>query len=248
MEPHILYGRHALLEALRTHEKIEKIFILQSLQSSYPLEKIYKLAKSQGIPLVFVPRKKLEQLSGSHDHQGAVGILSSHQYAELDETLHSIPHEKKLLLALDHLEDPQNLGSLLRTADAVGVSGIFIPKRRSVGLTPGAAKASAGAIQHVPVVRVTNLHQTLLSLKKEGFTIIGADQSASQNYKKIIYPKPLVLVLGNEQNGLHLLIKNFCDTLVKIPMKGNLNSLNVGVAGALILYEIFSQWNDGVDS
>jgi 23S rRNA (guanosine2251-2'-O)-methyltransferase len=242
-EGQILYGRHAVLEGIETNREIEKVFILQTSQPSENLAHIRRLAESRGIPVVFVPKEKLEKLCKSREHQGAAALLSFHEYASFQEILQEAKTGKKGVLALDHLEDPQNLGSLLRTCEATRVvSGIVIPKRRSAGLSPGTAKASAGAIHHVKTARVPNLHQALLQFRKEEFFIVGADQNAPTSFRDLHYPAPLVLVLGNEHKGISFLVKNCCDALVKIPMRGRLDSLNVSVAGALILYEIFFQW------
>jgi len=243
----LVYGRNPVLEAIKAEKAFEKIFILQTPHPSEPLFRIRKQAEEAGIPVLFAPREKLDRLAQKQDHQGVVGVLSAYEYASLDEILSKCHSReggnlKPLILILDHLEDPQNLGSLLRTADAVGVSGVVIPKRRSAGLSAGTTKASAGAVAHVPVARVANLHQILLELKEQGFTVMGADQSAQITHNEAEYPYPLALVLGSEHQGLSLLIKNTCDQLVRIPMKGHLDSLNVSVAGALILYQIFLQW------
>lgn len=236
----IIYGRHAVLEAFKQGEEIEKVFLLQTKHLSGILVNIRRNAEASGVPVLFAPREKLDRLAASDNHQGVVGILSAYKYAAVSEILDK-PSPFKLILALDHLEDPQNLGSLLRTCDAVGVSGVVLPRRRSAGLSAGAAKSSAGAMAHVPVARVSNLHQTLLDLRKRGFALVGADQSASKTYREIKYTHPLVLVLGNEHKGLSFLLKNTCDVLASIPMTGHLGSLNVSVAGAVILYEIALQ-------
>ncbi len=234
----VIYGRHPVLEALKGKSPFEKIYISFHEEKSEVLKQIRKNAEQLGIPVILSPREKLNHLTGNKNHQGVVGIASAHEYSSLEEILKKLS-DKTILLALDHLEDPQNLGALLRTSDAVGVKGVILPKRRSAGLTGGAAKASAGAIRYVPVVKTSNLHQALLVLRKHGFFIIGADQSAEKNYREIPYPEKVVLTLGNEHKGLSFLIKNNCDILVKIPMVGHLDSLNVSAAGSLLLYETF---------
>lgn len=233
-----LYGRHAVVEAIKSGEAIEKIFLLQTRERNEPLAQIRRAAEAEGIPVLFAPREKLEKLSGSRDHQGVVALVSAHDYASADDVIDVAAISGRPLLVLDHVEDPQNLGSLLRTGDSAGIAGVIIPKRGAAGLTAGAAKASAGAIQHVKVARVPNLHQTLLALKKRDFTLVGAHREG-ENYREIAYPRPLAIVLGNEHKGLGFLIKNTCDTLASIPMKGHLDSLNVSVAGALLIYEAF---------
>jgi len=242
-ESSVLYGRHAVLEALKSETTLEKIFLLQSRHPADSLHQIRRSAEESGIPVLFAPKEKLDRLAQSRDHQGVVALVSTHEYATLQDILER-KSEKRLILVLDHLEDTQNLGSLLRTADAVGASGVVIPKRRAAGLSGGAAKASAGAIHHIPVARVVNIHQTLLELRKADYTLVGADQSAEKTFQSIHYPEPLAVVVGNEHKGLSLLVKNTCDTLVKIPMIGHLDSLNVSVAGALILYQAFLQWEE----
>ncbi|MCL5055206.1 MAG: 23S rRNA (guanosine(2251)-2'-O)-methyltransferase RlmB [Firmicutes bacterium] len=237
-EEGILYGRHPVLEGLRGKTPFEKIYISQHEEPSEILKEIRRTAEFQGIPVLFAHREKLNQITRNGNHQGVVGIASAQEYVSLEKILKTTAG-KTILLALDHIEDPQNLGAVLRTCDAVGVKGVILPKRRSTGLTGGAAKASAGAIRYVPVARVSNLHQALLTLRKNGFLILGADQSAEKSYREISYPDQVVLVMGNEHKGLSFLIKNNCDLLVKIPMTGHLDSLNVSAAASLILYEIF---------
>lgn len=235
----ILYGRHPVSEALKAGLKIEKIFLSQASPNFQPFSEIQALAKARKIPILPASREKLNQLAGTDNHQGVAGMVSSFHSIDLQELIKPEAGKPRWIVLLDHLEDPQNVGSLLRTCDAVGVSGVVIPKRRAAGLTPGTAKASAGAIGYTPLCRVGNIHQTMLQLKEEGFTLIGADQLAAQSFHEFSYPEPLALVLGNEHTGLSQLVRKTCDALVKIPMAGHLDSLNVSVAGALILYHIF---------
>src|SRR5690606_29067987 len=188
----------------------------------------------------YVPRQKIDQLS-KENHQGVIAQVAAYQYAEIDDmfNLAAEKGEDPFFLILDELEDPHNLGSILRTADASGVHGIIIPKRRSVGLTGVVAKASTGAIEHVPVVRVGNMARTVDDLKGRGVWIAGTDAKGSVDYRNMDAGLPLAVIIGSEGRGMSRLLRDKCDFLYSLPMVGHVNSLNASVAAALLMYEVF---------
>jgi 23S rRNA (guanosine2251-2'-O)-methyltransferase len=197
------------------------------------LQEIIDLARQHSITLRFEPREALDRAANGAAHQGVVAMGAAHGYAELDEVLPGA----RLLIVLDGVEDPHNLGAIIRTAQAAGASAVVVPERRAVGLTEIVAKAAAGALEHLPVVRVGNLNRTLEDLKEGGFWIYGLDERGAQLYSEIDYLQPTVLVLGGEGRGLHELVKQHCDVLVRIPMAGAIGSLNVSVAAGVVLFE-----------
>lgn len=240
MESEMIIGRNPVLEALRAEREMNKIWVSESARRGQ-MSELLRLAKQSGAPIQFVPKQRLNKLAGTTNHQGVIASVSAYRYATLDDLFQKAESagEKPFFLLLDEIEDPQNLGSILRTSDATGVHGVIIPKRRSAGLTEAAAKASAGAIEHVPVARVTNLSQTMEELKARGIWFVGADMEGSQDYRKVDYDLPVALVIGNEGQGISRLIKKKCDFLVRLPMKGKVASLNASVAAAVFMYEVF---------
>ncbi|OXM14975.1 23S rRNA (guanosine(2251)-2'-O)-methyltransferase RlmB [Paenibacillus herberti] len=235
-------GKHPVLEALRSGRELNKIWIADTVQKP-SVAPILAEAKSAGLVVQFVDKRRLDQLDLGVAHQGVVAQAAAYRYAELDELLAraKASSETPLLLILDEIEDPHNLGSILRTAECTGVHGVIIPKRRAAGLTATVWKTSAGAAEHVPVARVTNLAQTIETLKQEGIWIAGADVSASQDVYRTDFNLPLALVIGNEAKGIGRLIREKCDFLVKLPMLGQLNSLNASVAAGVLMYEVVRQ-------
>lgn len=238
----VLIGRNAVTEALRAGRGINKILLADGDREGQVSE-ITALAKERGIILQFVERSKLESIAGGLRHQGVLAYVAPVAYAELEDILAKAEAagEPPFLLLLDELEDPHNLGALLRTADATGVHGVLIPKRRSVPLTATVAKTSAGAVEYVPVARIGNISQTLKALKEKGFWVAGADMDGSQNYYEADLTGPLVLVVGSEGKGMGRLTKEQCDFIVKMPMVGKINSLNASVAGSILMYESMRQ-------
>lgn len=232
-------GRHPVKEALRAGRPIEKLFVQVGVRTG-PLVPIIQEAKAAGIVVQPVDRRKLDDMTGRAVHQGVVAVVSARSYWALDDVLAEVKgkQETLFLLAIDHVEDPHNFGSILRTAEAAGVHGVIIPKRRAVGLTATVAKASAGAVEYVPVVRVTNLVRTLRRLKDEGVWVTGADSEAPLLYTDVDFTLPTVLVVGSEGKGISRLVKENCDYLVRLPMKGHVASLNVSVAAGLLMYEV----------
>lgn len=205
------------------------------------MTKLMQLAKEKNVLVQTAPKRKLDQLVGHSNHQGVVASIAAYDYAEIEDLFQKATdaNEEPFFLLLDEIEDPHNLGSIMRTADAVGAHGIIIPKRRSVGLTQTVAKASTGAIEYIPVVRVTNMARTMDELKKRGLWFAGTDAKGNEDYSQASYDLPLGLVIGSEGKGISRLIKEKCDFLVSIPMKGRVTSLNASVAASLLMYEVY---------
>ncbi|MGY3725629.1 23S rRNA (guanosine2251-2'-O)-methyltransferase [Granulicatella balaenopterae] len=238
-QPDFIYGRHAVLAALEKNQKINKLFVQEAL-SNPEITTILALAKQNRIQVQNVPKTKLNDLTDNAVHQGVVLSIAAFEYAELDDLFEIAEkrEEQPFFMILDGIEDPFNLGSILRSADATGVHGIIIPKRRSVSLTSTVAKTSTGAIEHVPVVRVTNITQTIDELKKRGVWIFGTDMNGT-DYRRWKTDCPLAVVIGNEGKGISRLVKDSVDEMVTIPMTGHVQSLNAGVASALMMYEVY---------
>lgn len=239
MTKKLISGRNPVLEALRSKREMNKIWINASARGSQ-LDELIALAKRNRVHVQFVPREKLDHLSDYANHQGVIASIAAYTYAELDDlfVIAEERNEPPFFILLDEIEDPHNLGSILRTADCAGAHGIIIPKHRSVGLTTGVAKASTGAIEYVPVVRVGNLAQTMEQLKDKGLWFIGADADGEQDFREVDYTGSIGLVIGSEGKGLGRLIKEKCDFLAHLPMMGNVSSLNASVAAALFMYEV----------
>ena len=238
----LIAGKHPVLEALRSGREINKIWIAEGAQKSVT-SSILGEAKKNGIIIQIVDKRKLDQLVPGVTHQGVVAQAAAVDYIELEDLL-AIPAQKgevPLFIILDEIEDPHNLGSIIRTAECTGVHGVIIPKRRSAGLTATVLKISAGAAEHIPVARVTNLAQTIEVMKEAGVWIAGADVGAAADVYANKFDMPLALVIGNESSGLGRLIKEKCDFLVKLPMAGRLNSLNASVAAGVLMYEVLRQ-------
>ena len=221
-------------EALRAGRALDRLLIARG--SGGPrLQEIIDLAREHSVPVRFEPREALDRVSNSAVHQGVVAFGAVQRYAELEDVVARAGLQ--LLVLLDGVEDPHNLGAIIRTAHAAGASAILIPDRRAAGLTDVVGKAAAGALEHLPVVRVGNVTQTLELLKKRGFWIYGLDERGTQLYSEADYAMPTVFVLGGEGQGLHQLVKKHCDVLVRIPMAGAISSLNVSVAAGIVLFE-----------
>ena len=234
-----VFGRHAVVEALQTPDRVNRVFI-QEGTSGRDAAKVIELAREKSIQVQTVPKTKIEDLVGNAVHQGLVASIAAYEYADLEDVFKKAEEkgEDPFIVILDGVEDPHNLGSILRTADATGVHGIIIPKRRSASLTATVAKASTGAIEHVPVVRVTNLTQTIEQLKARGIWVFGTDMNGT-DYRKWNTRGPLAIVMGNEGKGVSRIVKESVDEMVTIPMVGHVQSLNASVASALMMYEVF---------
>lgn len=239
MSQDFIIGKNPVLEALRAERDINKIFIAEGSQGGQ-MQQVIGLAKTNGVLVQFVPKKKLDQMAEGI-HQGVVAAVAAYEYAEVDDLFAAAEkkNEAPFFLLLDEIEDPHNLGSIMRTADAVGAHGIIIPKRRAVGLTATVAKASTGAIEHIPVARVTNLARTIDELKEKGVWIAGTDAKGSEDYRRFDGTMPLGLVIGSEGKGIGRLIRDKCDFLIHLPMAGHVTSLNASVAAALLMYEVY---------
>ena len=240
----LIFGKNSVTEALKSGRSINKIFLQADNKSDFT-KKIFAQAKENKIVVEFVNRAKLDKLSGGKNHQGVVAFVAPIEYSTPEEIL-QIAEEKNqqpFLILLDELEDPHNFGAILRTADAVGVHGVIIPKRRSVSLNSTVAKTSSGAAEYVKVAQVTNVAETLKKLRELDLKIVGSDISAEKNFNDADLTGGIVLVIGSEGKGMRRLTKENCDLLVKIPMCGKINSLNASVAAAVLMYEIFNQRN-----
>lgn len=239
MSQEFIVGKNPVIEALKSNRDINKILIAEGSQRGQ-MTQIIQLAKESNVILQFVPKKKIDQIS-DQNHQGVLAYIAAYQYAELDDLFAAAEkkQEPPFFLILDEIEDPHNLGSVMRTADAAGAHGIIIPKRRAVGLTATVAKASTGAIEYIPVARVTNLVQTIEELKERGLWIAGTDANGKEDYRQLDGTLPIGLVIGSEGKGIGRLIKDKCDFLIQLPMAGKVTSLNASVAAALLMYEVY---------
>ncbi|QHJ69680.1 23S rRNA (guanosine(2251)-2'-O)-methyltransferase RlmB [Planococcus halotolerans] len=243
LEPEIIGGKNPVLEALRADRDINKIWIAEGVQKK-GIAELLQLAKEKKVIVQFVPKKKIDGLTDSN-HQGIAAAVAAYNYAELDDLFKVAESrsEDPFFLILDELEDPHNLGSIMRTADAVGAHGLIIPKRRAVGLTAVVAKASTGAIEHIPVVRVNNLSQIVDELKKRNVWIAGTDAKESVDYRKMDASLPLAVIIGSEGKGMSRILREKCDFLYQLPMVGHVTSLNASVAASLLMYEVYRKRN-----
>jgi 23S rRNA (guanosine2251-2'-O)-methyltransferase len=239
MNQDYIVGKNPVIEALKSGRDINKILIAEGSQHGQ-MQQIIGLAKETNVLVQFVPKKKIDQIT-EQNHQGVLAYVAAYQYAELDDLFAAAEkrNESPFFLLLDEIEDPHNLGSIMRTADAVGAHGIIIPKRRAVGLTATVAKASTGAIEYIPVVRVTNMARTIDELKERGVWIAGTDAKGKDDYRRLDGTLPLGLVIGSEGKGMGRLIRDKCDFLIHLPMAGKVTSLNASVAAALLMYEVY---------
>ncbi len=222
---------HAVLEALKTGAPLHRIVIAKGA-SGQRLQQIIDLARAHSIPLRFEPRESLDRLAASTAHQGVVALGAAHTQVDLED----VTAGARLLVILDGVEDPHNLGAIVRTAHAAGADAVVVPERRAAGLTEAVAKAAAGALEHVPVAHIGNVSQALERLKKQGFWIYGIDERGQERFDKIDYATPTVFVLGGEGHGLHEKVREHCDFVVRIPLAGQISSLNVSVAAGIVLF------------
>ena len=237
-----LEGRNALTEALRSGRTIDKVFIASG-ETDRALQRLAAQAKEAGAVVVLVDRRKLDAMSTTHAHQGVIALAAAREYATLDDLLENAAGkgEAPLLVICDELTDPHNLGAILRSAECVGAHGVIIPKRRSVGLTATVAKASAGAVEYMPVARVTNINAAIADLKEKGVWIFGTAAEGSIPMYQADLTIPAAIVIGNEGSGMSPLVRKNCDVTVHIPMKGNISSLNASCAASVLLYEALRQ-------
>ncbi len=242
MNEDIIYGRNPVIEALEKDRTMDKILIQDGLRHSQ-IGLIRNLAKEKGIVYQFVDKRKLDKMCEGENHQGVVALAAAHKYAELSDILQKARdlNEPPFIVITDGITDPHNLGSIIRTANAAGAHGVVIPKNRSVSLGSVVAKTSAGAVEHTPVARVTNIAQTIDLLKKEGLWIAGTALEAEQYCYDCDLKGPLGIVIGSEGEGMSRIVREHCDFLMKIPMLGQTESLNASVAAGVLLYEAVRQ-------
>lgn len=238
---HYIYGINAVTEALKARGRAFEWVGMAKERHDLRLQRLIEDFRKMGIPIRFVERTELDRMAGNAAHQGVVAVTSAKQYNDLDDVIAAKRGPYSLILVLDGVEDPHNLGAILRTADAAGANGVVIPERRAAGVTGTVTKASAGASEHLPIAKVTNIARTVEELKDSNVWTVGLDERGSQSYDALDYKMDCALVLGAEGKGLHDLVKKKCDFLVSIPMLGKVPSLNVSVAAGVVLYEIVRQ-------
>lgn len=237
----VIEGRNAVLEAFRSGKPIDKLFVLDGCQDG-PVRSIVREARKHDTIIQFVEKERLSQLSETGKHQGVIAFAAAYEYAEVEDILANAREkgEDPFIILLDNIEDPHNLGAIIRTANLAGAHGVIIPKRRAVGLTATVARTSAGALNYTPVAKVTNLAKTMEELKEQGLWFVCADMGGESMYK-LNLKGPIGLVIGNEGDGVSRLVKETCDFIASIPMKGDIDSLNASVATGVLAYEIVRQ-------
>lgn len=228
----VISGIHAVREALKNRSGIERILVAKGAAGPR-IQEIVDAARVAKIPLRFESRDQLDRLSSTQAHQGVIAIGGVFQYSQLED----LPEKAKLIVVLDGVEDPHNLGAIARTAHCAGADAVILPERRSAGVTDTVLKAAAGALEYLPVIRVVNLNRTLEQLREKGFWIYGLDERGTQTHDQTDYATPTVFVMGGEGHGLHEQVKKHCDMLIRIPMAGKIESLNVSVATGVVLFE-----------
>jgi 23S rRNA (guanosine2251-2'-O)-methyltransferase len=237
----IIYGINAVAEALKARGRAFEWVGVAKERHDLRLQRVVDECRRNGVAVRFLGRPELDRMAGNNAHQGVVAVTSAKQYNDLDDVIAAKRGQYSLLVVLDGIEDPHNLGAILRTADAAGADGVVIPERRAVGVTPTVTKASAGASEHLPIAKVTNIAHTVEELKDRNLWIVGLDERGTQTYDSLDYKMDCAIVLGAEGKGVHELVRKKCDFLVSIPMLGKVASLNVSVAAAVVLYEIVRQ-------
>ena len=236
-----IYGINAVGEALKSRgRKFEYVAVARDRHDGR-VQRVVEECRRGGVAVRFVARDELDRLAGGAAHQGVVAVASAKQYTDMQSVLSGKRGGRALIVVLDGVEDPHNLGAIVRTAEGAGADGILIPERRAAGVTAAVAKASAGATEHVPIAKITNVARALEELKSAGLWTFGLDERATQLYDEVDYTVDCALVLGAEGHGLHDLVRKRCDVLVKIPMAGQVGSLNVSVAAGVVLYEVARQ-------
>lgn len=234
-------GRNAVLEAFRSGRVVDKLFVLERCEDG-PVRTILREAKKHDTMVRFVKKERLDQMSETGKHQGVIAMTAAYDYAEMEDILNKAREkgEPPFVVVLDNIEDPHNLGAIIRTANLAGAHGVVIPKNRAVGLTATVARTSAGALNYTPVARVTNIARTIEELKKEGLWFVCADMGGTSMYQ-LDLKGPIGLVIGNEGEGVSRMVKEKCDFVASIPMKGDIDSLNASVAAGVMAYEIVRQ-------
>jgi 23S rRNA (guanosine2251-2'-O)-methyltransferase len=245
-----IYGRKPVLEAIRSGQRaISRVYLLQGSRDA-ALDQVEMHAKSRNIPVSLETRHRMDTMADKENHQGVIAVVDDFKYADLQDVLDTArdKNEPVFVLLLDEIEDPHNLGAIIRSADAAGVHGVVIPKNRAAEVNATVLKSSAGASEHVTTVRVANINDTIKKLKEAGVWVVGTDVEATKYFYEYDYRQPVAIVIGNEGRGLRRLVKENCDDLVKIPMAGKMSSLNASVASALLLFEVIRQreWKVGL--
>lgn len=235
----LLTGIHAVEEALAAGRALDRVVIARGRRGAR-IQEIVQKARSRGVPVRFEERLQLDRLAGTREHQGIVALAASKSAVELEDLLDT-KSENGLLVLLDGIEDPRNLGAIVRTTLAAGAEGVIIPERRAAGITEAVSRASAGALEHLPVARVKNLARAMEQLKEAGYWLVGLDERAPKNFTEIDYTGRIGIVVGNEGEGMHELVRKRCDLLVSIPISGPVRSLNVSVAAGIVLFEAVRQ-------
>lgn len=237
-----LTGINAVAEALYGGRQVKRIYI-QEGRSGERIKDIIKLAAEQRIAIQYIAHERLDQMAGNNKHQGVLALVEAYPYASLEDVLKLAGNrgEQPFIIILDGIEDPHNLGAIIRTAECAGVHGIIIPKHNAAEITPAVGRASAGAVEHMLVVKTTNLVNTIKELKQNGLWVVGADMEGREDYFRSSIPTPVALVIGSEGHGIRRLVKEHCDLLLRIPLYGKVNSLNASVASALLIYEVMRQ-------
>lgn len=235
-------GRNPVIEALQGRRQVKRVLLAKGIRGA-AVDRIVQMAAAAGVSVEWVPREQLDRMAKTRQHQGVIALAEPLGYVDVGELLAAARQagEPPLLLACAHVEDPQNLGSLIRSAHAGGVHGIILPRHRSAGISPATARASAGAVEYIPIAQVTNLSRTLRDLKREGLWAVAASPQGDRDYFDVDLTMPTVIVVGSEGRGIPRLVQENCDFIVRIPMKGRVGSLNVAVAGALIIFEALRQ-------
>ena len=236
-------GRNPVIEALKSGRPINKILLAGDIGRHTAVAQILNLSQARGIPVEYVTRRVIDESSTTSAHQGVIAYAAAKEYISLEDllTISRERNEPPLYCILDGIEDPQNLGAILRTAEASGIHGVIIRSRRAVGLTAAVAKASAGAVEYVPVARVSNISQAVVTLKRSGVWVIGIDPTGKIEYSQVDFRLATAIVVGGEGKGLSDLVKKRCDSVASIPMRGKITSLNASIAAALVMYEAFKQ-------
>jgi len=244
MSDDLIFGRNPVLEALRAEHAITKIMLAEGTEAGGPIGELMRLAKERHIPTQFLPRQALDSAAGTSRHQGVVARTEPYEYASLDDisALAAERNEPPFILLLDHIQDVHNLGPLLRTSEAVGVHGVIIPADRAVAVTAAVRKTSAGAVEHLKIAQVPNVTRAMAALKKKGVWLVGLERTASaEDFLRANLTGAIGIVVGSEGQGLSRLVRESCDRLVQLPMRGQIGSLNASIAGSLVLYEVMKQ-------
>src|SRR5213080_1524331 len=237
----LIYRINAVTEALKARGRAFQWVGVAKERHDLRLQRVIDECRRQAVAVRFVPRAELDRMAGNNGHQGVVAVTSAKQYSDVDDVLAAKRGTHSLVVVLDGVEDPHNLGAILRTADAAGADGVVIPERRAAGVTGTVAKVSAGASEHLPIAKVTNIARAFQDLKSKNLWIVGLDEHGTQTYDSVDYKMDCAIALGAEGKGLHDLVRKRCDFIVSIPMLGKVPSLNVSVAAGIVLYEVVRQ-------